>query len=230
MRLLVILGGLLAAGLLLVPLGGVGKTRTLATTDLAFRTISFEAQRPVEQQTPGLLLPCPAGEPNCATDQSLWVVNNTGGNWDIDDHWIRGGGLDSSTVIAHQTVMDHLTYIGDCDGLSCGPSRMLTARVLEQATSPGLTVTVSVSPGQSYPLIATLDMFAHPRTWQWVLPCQQMQGYVPTDPAMQDIPDSNGGRGVPTVVSMSVANPTDRDLGRVYASYGISAGGSGRGC
>jgi hypothetical protein len=107
----------LALILLLAPLLTAAKPVPMYS-EFHFSTQNAEIQQPVEQQTPGWLLPCPALLPSCRTDQSLWVTNSTGMPWDVDDYIDR---LGTGPLGTNAPVTDSLSYTADCDGSQCGP-------------------------------------------------------------------------------------------------------------
>lgn len=137
-------------------------------------------QQPVEQQT------CDGGynEPDCPP--SLWVTNPTSCPWDVDDR------LEASAS----------ARIGP--GESIGGDECLIADAWH-----GIYVTGCVRSGR-------LEFRATTPTGDWVLSrtvsqdCAAMcifgSAYPIASPYMQDIPGSNGGRGVPTTLSVRLTN------------------------
>lgn len=189
--------------LLLCPLLVAAKPVT-TTTGLHFSTQSVEIQQPVEQQTPGWLLPCPLDLPLCRNVQSLWVTNPTGMPWDVDDHIDRSG---SGPLDAGASATDSLSYTGDCDGSQCGPYRFVVVRA--SVPSSSLRLSVDITPGQN----GGVDSFAAAaptwnattKKWDYLL-CQKAPSYSYGDARLQPILGSNGGTGVPTSVTLTVTN------------------------
>jgi len=189
-----------------------------------FSTQSAEIQQPVEQQTPGWLLPCPLDLPLCRSVQSLWVTNPTGMPWDVDDHIDRmgAGPLDSGA-----SLTDSLSYTADCDGSQCGPYRFVVVRA--SVASSSLQLSVDITPGQN----GGVDSYtagsptwnASTRKWEYFL-CQKAPSYPYGDLRLQLIPGSNGGMGVPTSVTLTVVNGS-KALKSAAVSWGLDSIPSG---
>jgi len=191
-----------------------------ATTSFQFSVQGSEIQQPVEQQTPGWLLPCPLTETICRFDQTLWVTNPTGMPWDVDDHMDRAamGSLGSAT-----TVTDNLSYTADCDGGQCGPYRFVVVRA--SVAAPSLQMSVVITPGQN----GGQDNYAasaptwNPTTKKWdYYFCQKTPSYPDSDPRLQLIANSNGGMGVPTSLVLTVTN-SGKTLRNAYVTWGLDA-------
>jgi hypothetical protein len=189
-----------------------------------FSTQSIEIQQPVEQQTPGWLLPCPLDLPLCRNVQSLWVTNPTGMPWDVDDFIDRlgTGPLDSGA-----TLTDPLSYTADCDGAQCGPYRFVVVRA--SLPSSSVRLSVDITPGQS----GGVDSYtAAPPTWnaatkKWdYLLCQKTPSYPYGDPRLLPILGSNGGTGVPTSVTLTVTN-AGKALRSAVVTWGLDSITSG---
>ncbi len=194
-------------------------------TTFAFATSGIEIQQPVEQQTPGWLLPCPPTEPVCHNDQSLWVTNPTGAPWDVDDHWDR---FASGTMPAFWTGSDALNYTADCDGSQCGPYRFLIVRASVNVAA--LSMSVSITPGQNG---GTDNYTVGAPTWNQVTKqydyylCVKTPTYPYGDSRLQPIPNSNGGTGVPTSLSLSVSSSSSRSQRNTNIAWGLDPISSG---
>lgn len=194
-----------------------------------FSTTTYIVQQPVEQQTPGWGQPCPATEPVCAKDQTLWVVNRTGWLWDVDDYWTRFS--NNGTLEPGATVTDQVGYIADCDGTSCGPFRIADLRLSSASSHLLITVTISPGPDGGPPVVYTVASPVYvksTREWEYTW-CAYPPSYQYADPNLQPIPDSNGGTGVPTSVTLSVTNMDSRRT-NVGGSWGLDQENTGARC
>ena len=194
------------------------------TTGFQFSTSHLEIQQPVEQQTPGWLLPCPLGELVCRYDQLLWVTNPTGMPWDVDDFIDRAG---SGPLAGGATQSDALSFTADCDGGQCGPYRFVVVRA--SVPSASLQMTVAISPGKSGGTesthVPTPVWNASTKAWDYYL-CQRTPSYAMGDPRLQPIPNSNGGLGIPTSVVLTVTN-AGKSLRSATVSWGLDPISSG---
>lgn len=189
-----------------------------------FSTQNVEIQQPVEQQTPGWLLPCPATLALCRMVQSLWVTNPTGMPWDVDDFIDR---LGTGPLGTNAPVGDSLSFIADCDGSQCGPYRFVVVRA--SAPSSSLQLSVDITPGQN----GERDSYSAPaptwnastKKWDYLL-CEPAPSYPYGDLRLQPIPGSNGGTGVPTSVTLTVTN-AGKALRSATVTWGLDAITSG---
>ena len=177
--------------------------------DLSRATGNGQTSRVIEKQNPWPLPP-----------PSEQVVNPlTGSTWDINDHDSRGtSGYLSGTVSTTWSHIFDWNPIYRCINGTCAdwssPSNWVGVWV--QAPSSALTGSVCLL-GRCFALnpIAAGGMFDYKMCVQAV--------YVPDDPAIVDIPGSNGGRGVPSVVGLMLTNPTGRVVKDVAVGWGISS-------
>jgi hypothetical protein len=211
---------------LAVPSAGVAQAGSLAPVaratsgqlPLAFSTVYLERQAPVEQQTPGWLLPCPIDEPNCAYDRALWVVNPSGCPWDADDSLTRSSNGYGS-ITAGSTVTDEICAIEDQTEAESPTWRYASIKLY--SSSPNLTVKITINPGET--VTAALPTWRKDqRVYEYYL-CVNMPGYwrFQNSPLWQQIPGSNGGEGVPTTVTLTLANYGTRDATKTAGSWGI---------
>lgn len=92
--------------------------------------------------------------------------------------------------------------------------------VLVHAASADLTVTVCYAPqGRCFTVGAVWDASFGAYAYTF---CGRAN-YGPNDPALAEVPGSNGGRGVFTYVTVTVTNPTGRRVRNVRADGGISS-------
>lgn len=128
--------------------------------------------------------------------------------WDVDDAWHQFGGGD---LAAGQTVSGTLCMVSDhnptyqCINEVCGWGSGQRARHSAALGSPSaaLIVQVCYSPqGRCF----TLAPQAVDSGYRYTL-CSHVV-YEPDDPALVEIPDSNGGLGVVTTITTTVQNPT----------------------
>ena len=159
-----------------------------------------DTQQPVEQQTQGGAL---------QPDHSLWVVNNTGCAWDADDS--RSMGFVDSTLAAGETVTGSKCYIADWE------DRQFYVNILSK--SPKLVVTLDAL-RFDFTLSPSYDSSI--RRYRYEM-CWNRADYDRDYPNFQPIPDSGfGGVGVPTTITVSVGNPTNRTLRGVSGVFRFS--------
>lgn len=140
--------------------------------------------------------------------------------WDINDHgavWSEGtfaAGAQVSTTSCHVWDFDpiYACRFGTCADWSW-PSNWVGQVVT--ASGP-VTVSVCFMPqDRCFTIVAS-------STRPWVYrSCIQVR-YTPTDPAVVDVPDSGGGRGVVSDVTISLSNPGAK-LKSVRLDWGISS-------
>lgn len=142
-------------------------------------------------------------------------------SWDINDHgavWSQGtfaSGATVSTTSCH--IWDFDPIFGCKSGLCTvwsGPSNW----VGEIVTASGpVDVSVCFSPqDRCFNLVAL-------STRPWVYrSCIQIL-YTPDDPAVTEVPDSNGGRGVISDWTITLTNPGSKNLKSVLLDWGISS-------
>jgi hypothetical protein len=164
---------------------------------------------PIEQQTPWIDDGCSA-DGLCGTwwpnDTSLWVTNPTGCIWDADDHYsvfaegsLRVGvpAVEPFCVVA-EPYSFATTRFG-VEGLYGLPRRLLAVSV--RSRSPGLVVRACFTPGGCVTFPAVRDG----RDYEYA-GCVRV-AYADNDPAVVEIPGSNGGMGVLTQGSLTVTAP-----------------------
>lgn len=146
--------------------------------------------------------------------------------WDINDHSefstgtrFLGAGASTSREDCHLFDFDPVYR---CDSGTCawwsGTSNWVGLRV--DASSPDIKATICVAPqGTCFTVLPVYDVSTHLYVYSI---CAQAR-YAPDDPAVQDIVGSNGGRGMPTVVTRTVTNPTTRTIKTVTASWGLTS-------
>lgn len=187
-----------------------GKPQTLSLTH------SWEYQNPVEQQTPGWLLPCPDGQPNytCHDDQTLWVTNPTRCVWDADDK--------SQWFAASMYLDPGRVYIDDC--LIADDENHLT--VVDMWASAPLSIVISFSTGVSFKVNGVFDDSVREYHYKG---CLTGPMFTKDSSYRQDIPNSNGGTGVPTSFQYSIENPTGRRIKTVGGNLGMKYRGYSEG-
>jgi len=198
--------------------GKVSPAQQQAALNLLVMSGGGEAHTRIEKQTWWL--------DGITPDPSHTVVNPGGvGTWDINDNndWVAGGSLPAGaiTIGSWQHVWDwnpiYRCFGGVCADRS-GPSNEYGATVT--APSDGLSVTVCYQPqARCFPLVAVYDAGA--RLYRWHICTEAI--YQPDDAAIVDIAGSNGGRGVPTTMTLTVTNPTSRVVKDIIANFGISS-------
>lgn len=183
--------------------------------------VNQQYDNPIEQQTPGWLLPCPEGQPDCAQDQSLWVLNPTIPNaypcsWDPDDHWrqdtIPGGYLDPG-----QSITLDACYILDW---IWSPNRQPNPGyfgALTVASKPGLIVTVCTDADTRSGLPCSTGTPVKVGN-QWRAETCIAFSAADNVEDFPPIPDSNGGRGEFANVTVTVTNVSGQRLRDVTAS------------
>jgi hypothetical protein len=144
--------------------------------------------------------------------------------WDVDDAWHQFGGGDLG---AGQTVTGSLCMVSDhnpsyqCfDGVcGWGSGQRVRHSVSLGSPSAGLMVQVCYAPqGRCF----TLAPQAVDAGYRYTL-CSHVV-YDPSDPALVEIPNSNGGLGVVTTITTSVQNRTSatvRDNGLLHELVGV---------
>lgn len=161
----------------------------------------------------------------CTPDPSHTVVNPGGlGSWDINDHlaFIAGGSLAAGASTSgnwrHIWAWNPIFSCRPMCANWSGVSNWYGADII--APSPNLTASVCFAPQDRCFIVAPV-WSAEWNAYAYLF-CAQVV-YVPEDPALVDIADSGGGRGVPSTMTLSVANPTNRTVRNVTAGYGTSS-------
>jgi hypothetical protein len=170
------------------------------------------------------------------SDPAGWVVNTTSCAWSVNDHWLRAlvdGGQDGVTLDAHGSSATSVCMIASpnpfyktINGVAAYYSYPLLPylSVSVSSPSPSLTAAACWSPqNRCFNLTPTWNAAAH----DYEASLCALASYSPSDPALQTIPDSNGGSGVYSTVSITVANPTSRAVRKVYAAYSILGADAG---
>jgi len=130
--------------------------------------------------------------------------------------WGRTGNSNAS-IRAGATITDRMCDIADCDGGQCAPYRYVYYKV--DSPNPNLNVSLSFSPGKSFNGPAPVYLSAY-KVYEYTL-CVLPPVYPYNDPALQPIPDSNGGYGVHTDITLSINNPNSTKA-NVKAEWEIS--------
>ncbi len=152
------------------------------------------------------------------------IVNPTIGTWDINDHFNKtsSGYLDPGTSTS--TNINHIfdfNPIYKCNYGYCAwwsaVSNRFGANII--APSDKLLVTTCYSP-QNYCFTATPIWDATNKIFRYTN-CSNTV-YTSDDPAVIVIPNSNGGRGVPTVITLTIKN-TNTQTGEKYSIKNIQA-------
>jgi hypothetical protein len=133
------------------------------------------------------------------------VVNPTSCAWDFDDHgsYLRGGALDAGASV--RVIACLIANENPLFGVSWAIHP--NWRFAVWAPRP-LDVTVCYDPGICLPLSIT-DTYRYEA-------CTAGPFYGHESPAIQTIPDSNGGWGVPTTVTLTVTNPGNHRVRNIY--------------
>ena len=98
-----------------------------------------------------------------------------------------------------------------------GVSNSFGARVVAPSDVLGVTICYS-TPVRCFVLTPVYD----PGQRAYVYANCSQAVYDPADPAIVDIPGSNGGRGVPTALTLTVANPASGTVRGITVMWGIS--------
>lgn len=161
----------------------------------------LQLQQPVEQQTPGWSLPCPAGYVgDCSQDRSLWVTNPTGCIWDVDDN----GDLDwDGDLIASAQTSVTACVVEDwrVHPLSFGVN----------AHSDLLDATVCV--GSDCHTLVPFRVNANTSGYEFCVVASSLGLPLPL------VEGSNGGIGALTTFVFTVRNPTRKTARDVRASF-----------
>ena len=214
--------------LLLAGAASAGQARASAPLPLHFAfSASPVKQNPVEQQTPTTDATFPP------TDHSVWVVNNTPCAWDVDDQWERFATDDyldagASVTVTDCTIAESNPLWNENHGMWAWWSnepRTLGIRI--DAPSDNLLVSACFQP-QGRCFSAAPSWRADLKRYEYHL-CIAVS-YDPGDPAIQTIPDSNGGLGVYTDRIVTISNPTGKQVRSISGDvaqigYGPSAAG-----
>lgn len=193
--------------------------------DVGYANIQFDHR--IEKQS--WFLDC------CTYDPDHTVVNpgtaSDPGTWDINDNHRSGPVMG---YVAAGTTLTSRTYrhVFDWNPMfSCrptcakwsSPSNSFGARIY--APSDTLVVTICYQPqGRCFTFTPVYDSSRGQFTYQG---CQQAV-YAPDDPAIIDIPGSNGGKGVPSTMVLTITNPSTVSgpkgtMKDVTASWGLSS-------
>ena len=149
-------------------------------------------------------------------EQQPGAVNPTECNWSLDDHHIRTG---SGPLPAGYSVSDPLCYIA---GTS---APVIAGRV--DSKSPNLAMSITVSNYVETVTLTTAPTYNPSRRLYEYRICQQWHHYPFGQ--LQEIPDSNGGLGIPTDVTFALSNPVSKasagaQWGVAHASFGGAIG------
>jgi hypothetical protein len=169
------------------------------------------------------------------TDPSQLVVNPTTCFWDINDHseWSASGDLAAGVSSSKDTCVIegydpmYTAKFGNLQWWHGSNAPWFGAAVYSK--SPSLTITFSYAPqGRSF--ILTPIYRPSYRDYRYSLCVKVM--YAPGDPALELIPGSTPdplpwgsapGEGVPTTITLTVANPTGRSVRDILARFGESS-------
>lgn len=131
--------------------------------------------------------------------------------WSVDDHldWVAGGYLDPDASSTSQVCI-----VSDFNPVYA--TRYGTTGWHSMAAYGFFGVSVPA------PLAATVCYSPQRRCFTGQTFCGRVN-YRPDDPALQDIADSHGGRGVITTITLTVSNPTAKRVRDVVVRWGISS-------
>jgi len=170
-------------------------------------------QNPVEQETD---YPFPE-------DQSLWVINPIPNcAWDVDDFWqrIAQGSLRAGETLAIDecVIASPRGFVRTIDGVTASWSNSGSwYGVQVRADTDALAVTECYQPeSRCFTITPAYDAPNH--SWLYNL-CTNAQ-FNNDDPALVEIPGSQGGIGLVQTVTVSVTNPTSRTARNVTSNIG----------
>jgi hypothetical protein len=131
--------------------------------------------------------------------------------WSVNDHaaWHASGYLDAGASASTQVCI-----VSDFNPVF--------------ATKFGVTAEWSIAPygffgaTVSDPMLDTSVCYS-PQERCFSAPFCGRANYDPDDPALSDIVDSHGGRGVTTTITLTVSNPTSRRIRDIDVNWGISS-------
>lgn len=168
---------------------------------------------PVEQQTD---YPFPV-------DQTEWVLNPTFNcAWDVDDHW--------DTTATGTLKPGESASWSDCLFAHHDPSFRSVFGVENWYTSGQVRHAVNIEAGDSG--LVVQECFTPQNRcfnilpvqienkWRWAF-CGFIR-YNPGDPALEEIPNSQGGVGLQTTVTTTISNPTNRRISKIAGLVSIS--------
>lgn len=160
-------------------------------------------------------------------DPALRVVNPLPGcAWDVNDRLelVDRGYLDPGVTVTKQVCMiaDHNPTFRTVHGLSGWWSSERGRFGFDvRSSSAGLSVSACYQPqGRCFTASPVWDQLS--RTYGWRL-CSQVV-YLPDDPALAEIPGSNGGVGVVSTVTTTITNTNGRRIRDVRAAVGVQDG------
>lgn len=175
---------------------------------------NVQLQQPVEQQSDYPF------DPRAAH----YVVNPTSCSWDVDDSWQRiavDGYLEANATATFRTCMvsDATAYTTTKNGLtaSWSSSRGYLGVLVH---SPVSRLVVSVCYSLRSRCFAPAPQFNTAQKRYDYVACTQAV-YDPGDPDLVSIPDSNGGTGVVSQITLEVANPTSRQIRSIGADIEV---------
>lgn len=193
------------AVLLALPLAAPAIAKGQPPQPLEFRYMGGQVNDPVEQQSPNFFR-CKHEPPLEPCDSRTWVVNPLGGvpcAWDVDDHFIHQG---YGYVEAGGRVRGSMCVVADQYDNFGGDDHMLFASVY--APEDSLTVTLTNDRGVARPLEPVPDGNGY--RW-YVCHVDHTPGPYP------EIPDSNGGTGLPVTYTLDVVAGS-RTVRSIYAT------------
>jgi len=151
----------------------------------------------------------------CFADQTLagCVFNNTGCLWDIDDQsewWALPAKLSGTASFSECLIADDVSHIAGFAVGSLSPDLIVTLHY----EPSGVTFTLKARPYEQGPGYRYLGCVLGPIYAD------------PSKPGVIEIPNSNGGWGVPSTITMTVTNPTSRTVRDTSGSFkfGSAAG------
>lgn len=146
--------------------------------------------------------------------------------WSVNDHsdWLATGKLDAgqSTSRSRCIVSDFSPVFATRYGYTAWWSNAVYGFAGLKVLSPSPNILVSVC-YQPQNRCFTLGSVYDPNERVWTYKFCGRAHYKNDDPALTEIVDSNGGRGVITTVTMTVTNPTGRTVRDLWAMGGFSS-------
>ncbi len=169
-------------------------------------------QYPVEQESPNFFQ-CGGslGPVYCPFDPSTWVSNPTNCAWDIDDVTTAASGPGAQYLDAGVSTRGSLCVVSDGHYNFSGDPHAIFAGV--GSPKPSLVVTVANDQGQSWTVQPVHSSYDHMYHYNWC----HLDRYPYPVSWYPVIPNSNGGIGVVVTYTMTVSNPTSRQVKGVYA-------------
>jgi hypothetical protein len=132
--------------------------------------------------------------------------------WDAADDWTRTAVLNSVLDVG-ANASDHVCVLQDW------AVRHVQTHLI--ASSPDLAVSVTTTAGISS-VAPVFDKAS--RSWFYDA-CVNLPTFQAGDPALVSVPNSNGGVAVMTAPTVTIANPTSRQVAKIVGSWGVYPNG-----